>query len=130
MYVICSCPRCLFNGALLRSCCRGCPIVSVLSWLSCHLMYPVLSVQPRQVLTLINPLVAARNPTNHQRWALSSIPVHDQRYRSEPDIGTSDIGMKRAESDILSDIGINFYLISDIPLIIDQHSGCVVMPRL
>jgi hypothetical protein len=40
--------------------------------------------------------------------------IRDQRYWTELDIGTSDIGLKRAESDILSDIGINFYPISDI----------------
>jgi hypothetical protein len=38
----------------------------------------------------------------------------DQRYRTELDIGTSEIGLKRAESDIISDIGTNFYPISDI----------------
>ncbi len=31
------------------------------------------------------------------------------------------------ESDIISDVGINFYIISDIPLVIDQHSGSVVL---
>ncbi len=40
--------------------------------------------------------------------------IRDQRYRNELDIETSDIGLKRAESDIISDIGINFYAISDI----------------
>jgi hypothetical protein len=40
--------------------------------------------------------------------------IRDQLYRTELDIGTSDIGLKRAESDIISDIGINFYPISDI----------------
>jgi hypothetical protein len=40
--------------------------------------------------------------------------IRDQRYRTELDIETSDIGLKRAESDITSDIGINFYPISDI----------------
>jgi hypothetical protein len=40
--------------------------------------------------------------------------IRDQRYQTELDIGTSDIGLKRAESDIISDIGINFYPISDI----------------
>ncbi len=40
--------------------------------------------------------------------------IRDKRYRIELDIGTSDIGLKRAESDIISDIGINFYAISDI----------------
>jgi hypothetical protein len=34
--------------------------------------------------------------------------IHDQRYRTE-----LDIGLKRAESDTI-DIGINFYPISDI----------------
>ncbi len=43
------------------------------------------------------------------RWALTPISViTDQRYWTELDIGTSDIGLKRAESDIISDIGINF----------------------
>jgi hypothetical protein len=52
--------------------------------------------------------------------------IHDQRYGTELDIGTSDIGLKREESDIISDIGINFYPISDISDIqkfINQHSG-------
>ncbi len=49
--------------------------------------------------------------------------MRDQRYWTELDIGTSDIGLKRAESDIISDIGINFYLISDIQKFINQHSG-------
>jgi hypothetical protein len=40
--------------------------------------------------------------------------IRDHRYRTELDIGTSDIGLKRAESDTISDIGINFYPISDI----------------
>ncbi len=40
--------------------------------------------------------------------------IRDQRYRTEPDIGTSDIGLKCAESDIISDIEIKFSLISDI----------------
>ncbi len=40
--------------------------------------------------------------------------IRDQRYRTELDIGTSDIGLKRAEFDIISDIGINFYAIPDI----------------
>ncbi len=54
--------------------------------------------------------------------------IRDQRYRTELDIGTSDIGLKRAESDIVSDIGIYFiqYLISDIPHSIGQHSGLEV----
>ncbi len=40
--------------------------------------------------------------TNKHRWALSLISV------------ISDIGLKSAESDIISDIGINFCMISDI----------------
>jgi hypothetical protein len=35
--------------------------------------------------------------------------IRDQRYQTELDI---DIGLKRAESDIILDIGINFYPIS------------------
>jgi hypothetical protein len=35
--------------------------------------------------------------------------IRDQRYQTEPDIGTSDIGLKSAESDIISDIGIVLY---------------------
>ncbi len=38
--------------------------------------------------------------------------IRDQRYRTELDIGTSDIGLKKVESDIISDIGIKFYPIS------------------
>ncbi len=38
----------------------------------------------------------------------------DQRYRTEPDIGTSDIGLKGTEFDIILDIGIILYMISDI----------------
>jgi hypothetical protein len=40
--------------------------------------------------------------------------IRDQQYRTEPDIGTSDIGMKSAEYDITMDIWINFCPISDI----------------
>ncbi len=40
--------------------------------------------------------------------------IRDQRYRTEPDIGTSDIGLKCAEADIMLDIGIKFCPISDI----------------
>ncbi len=40
--------------------------------------------------------------------------IRDQRYRTEPDIGMSDIGLKSAESDIITDIGINFCPICDI----------------
>ena len=46
--------------------------------------------------------------------------IRDQRYRTELDIGTSNIGLKRAEYDIISDIGINFYPISDIQNFIDN----------
>jgi hypothetical protein len=51
--------------------------------------------------------------------------IRDQRYRTELDIGTNDIGLKRAESDIISDIGIRFYPISDIrhPMLISLNSG-------
>ncbi len=47
-------------------------------------------------------------------WVGTYSDIRDQRYRTELDIGTSDILLKRAESDIISDIGINFYPISDI----------------
>ncbi len=40
--------------------------------------------------------------------------IRDQRYPTELDTGTSDIGLKRAETDIISDIRTNFYLIFDI----------------
>jgi hypothetical protein len=40
--------------------------------------------------------------------------IRDQRYRTEPDIGTFDIGLKFVKSDIMSDIGIIFCLTSDI----------------
>jgi hypothetical protein len=40
--------------------------------------------------------------------------IRDLRYRTELSIGTSDIGLKKAESDIQSDIGINFFPISYI----------------
>jgi hypothetical protein len=49
--------------------------------------------------------------------------IRDQRYRTEPDIGMSDIRLKCAESDIISDIGINFCPISDI-----QHQYTVCKP--
>ncbi len=32
--------------------------------------------------------------------------IRDQLYRTEPDIGASDIGLKRSESDNMSDIEI------------------------
>jgi hypothetical protein len=47
----------------------------------------------------------------------------DQRYRNEPEFRASDIGLKRVEPDIISDIGINFDPIPDIPVFIDQHCG-------
>jgi hypothetical protein len=40
--------------------------------------------------------------------------IRNQRYRTEPDIGTSDIGLKSAKSDIISDIAVNFFPILDI----------------
>jgi hypothetical protein len=40
--------------------------------------------------------------------------IRDHRYRTEPDIGMSDIELKCGESDIISDIGINFCPISDV----------------
>jgi hypothetical protein len=50
--------------------------------------------------------------------------IRDQRYRTEPDIGTSDIGLKSAESDIISEIGIHFCPISDINICLSsQRSG-------
>jgi hypothetical protein len=66
-----------------------------------------------------DPAVSSLRICLGHRWALSPISVtqsdiRDQRYRTEPDIGTSDIGLKSAESDIISDIGINFCPISDI----------------
>ncbi len=73
-------------------------------------------------------------------YSLQSISAHfqyyrylvRQQYRTEPEIGTSNIVLKRAESDIISDIGINFYPLSniDIPLFTNQHSGWVVMCSL
>jgi hypothetical protein len=52
-------------------------------------------------------------------WAL-------YKYRTEPDI---DIGLKSAESDIISDIGINFCPISDIRLPKFENSGSAVVRR-
>ncbi len=43
----------------------------------------------------------------------TSSDIRHQRYRTELNIRTSDIGLKRAESDIISDVRINFYPISD-----------------
>jgi hypothetical protein len=40
--------------------------------------------------------------------------IRDLRYRNEPDIGTSYIGLKGLESDIMSDIGLNVLPISYI----------------
>jgi hypothetical protein len=40
--------------------------------------------------------------------------IRDQRYRTEPDIRTSNIGLREAESDIISDIGMKFYPVSNI----------------
>jgi hypothetical protein len=47
----------------------------------------------------------------------------DQQYQTELDIGASYIGLERAMFDIILNIGINFYPISDIPLFTDQFSG-------
>jgi hypothetical protein len=59
------------------------------------------------------------------RWALSPISViSDIGLSSELGIGTSYIRLKRAESNIISDIGTFIRCaISDIPLFINQHSG-------
>jgi hypothetical protein len=40
--------------------------------------------------------------------------ICDQRYQAEPEIGTSDIGMKSVESDTILDMGINFSPKTDI----------------
>ncbi len=48
--------------------------------------------------------------------------IRDQGYRTEPNIGTSDIGLKCAESDIISDTGINFCPICNIRLNISKSS--------
>ncbi len=45
--------------------------------------------------------------------------IRDQRYRTEPDIGTSNIGtsdirLKRSDFNIISDVRINFYPILNI----------------
>jgi hypothetical protein len=55
------------------------------------------------------------------------VPV--QRCRSETDIGTSDIGLKRAKSARILGFGINliYFVISDITCCKDYLSGCVVM---
>jgi hypothetical protein len=49
--------------------------------------------------------------------------IRDQLYRTEPDIGASVIGLKRSESDNMSDIEINFvrYTVSDISFIADNY---------
>jgi hypothetical protein len=52
--------------------------------------------------------------------------IRDQRYRTEPDIGTSDIGLKSSKSDIISDIGINFCPISNIQLHYGNPRSAVV----
>jgi hypothetical protein len=49
-----------------------------------------------------------------QPWVGTQSDIRDQRYRTDSDIRTSDIGLKCAESDIIVDIGINFCAISDI----------------
>ncbi len=46
-----------------------------------------------------------------RRWP--TVRIRDARYRTEHDIGTTEIGLKSAESDILADIGLNFLVISD-----------------
>ncbi len=50
------------------------------------------------------------------RWSQvgTQSDIRDQRYRTEPDIGTSNIRLKCVEFDIISDIGIIFCPISDI----------------
>ncbi len=40
--------------------------------------------------------------------------ISDERYLTEPDIGTSDIGMKEMQSAIMLDMGLNFLPISNI----------------
>ncbi len=55
--------------------------------------------------------------------SLFQYPISDQRHRTKPDIGISDIRLtERAKSDIISDIGIKFYPISNIwhPLLLKR----------
>jgi hypothetical protein len=40
--------------------------------------------------------------------------IRDEKYRTEYDIGISEIRLKMAEFDIMSDLGFKFLLISDI----------------
>ncbi len=47
-------------------------------------------------------------------WVGIQSDIRDERDRTEPDIGTSDIGLKRMESDIASFIRLYVSPISDI----------------
>jgi hypothetical protein len=42
--------------------------------------------------------------------------IRDERYRTEPDIGSSDIAVRRAGVRLMSFIGLNFVSITDIRL--------------
>jgi hypothetical protein len=42
--------------------------------------------------------------------------IRDERYRTEPDIGSSDIALRRAGVRLVSFIGLNFVSITDIRL--------------
>jgi hypothetical protein len=54
--------------------------------------------------------------------------IRDQRYRTEPNSRTSVLRQQRAESDILSDRGIDFFSISEIELSADNcHSSVIAL---
>jgi hypothetical protein len=52
--------------------------------------------------------------------------IRDQRYRTEPCSKTSVIRQQRAESDVISDRGINFFSTSEIELSADNCQSSVI----
>jgi hypothetical protein len=60
--------------------------------------------------------VSVQGRHNHPKVGTQS-DIRDERYRTEPDIRIYYIGRKRRSPNIMANIGINFLLISDIPIL-------------
>jgi hypothetical protein len=52
--------------------------------------------------------ISTRNLHNKEAQVCSWFHIRGERYRTEPDVGTYDIGLNKVESDIMSDIRLNF----------------------
>ncbi len=116
------------NATVLHPTTRS-PQVSCFLILSAHngvvlVLAVYLATLQSEVDTLSAMAITLRNVIALLSQVGTQSDIRDQRYRTEPDIGMSDIGLKCAESDIISDIGINLCPISDINFFkSSQHSG-------